>query len=232
MEWNFRCRHLQSLVNKLVSLLVVSPNMRINRLLVSALLRLVSCRRKLMHRLKSIVERKLPLNIKNSLNYAISELEAMEFLDSPFDSFHSFGSHSIALLPSLIQKTHKVLNDNRFVSFEHFGALLTEIEKHAYSSKELWRLHAAHALMMVSRTSCTMLTHSPCYRYRLIFSWKFYQINLVFCILCITFRFISCCRSLLLDEVDCIKRIAFGVVNACSGETTLSYSWNPPIKLK
>ncbi|KAK6100477.1 hypothetical protein QQG55_0815 [Brugia pahangi] len=203
-------KHLQSLVNKLVSLLVVSPNMRINRLLVSALLRLVSCRRKLMHRLKSIVERKLPLNIKNSLNYAISELEAMEFLDSPFDSFHSFGSHSIALLPSLIQKTDKVLNDNRFVSFEHFGALLTEIEKHAYSSKELWRLHAAHALMMVSRTSCTMLTHSPCYR----------------------FRFISCCRSLLLDEVDCIKRIAFGVVNACNGETTLSYSWNPPIKLK
>ncbi|VDM08058.1 unnamed protein product [Wuchereria bancrofti] len=203
-------KHLQLLVNKLVSLLVVSPNMRINHLLVSSLLRLVSCRRKLIHRLKSIVERKLPLNIKNSLNYAISELEAMEFLDSPSDSFHSFGSHSTALLPSLIQKTHKMLTDNRFVSFEHFGALLTEIEKHAYSSKELWRLHAAHALIMVSRTSYTMLTDSPCYRY----------------------RFISCCRSLLLDEVDCIKRVAFRVVNECSGGNTLSYSWDPLTKVK
>ncbi|VDK88366.1 unnamed protein product [Onchocerca ochengi] len=202
--------HLQSMVNKLVSLLVMSPNLRINHLLVSCLLRLVPYRRKLSHRLKRIVEHKLPLNIKITLSYAISELEAMEFLDLPSDLPHSFCSHSAVSLPNLIQKTHKILIGKCFICFEHFGALLAEIEKHAYSSKELWRLHAAHALMIFSRTSCTMLIHSPSYRY----------------------RFISCCRSLLLDEVDYIKRVAFRVVNACSGGTTLSYSWDPVMNLK
>lgn len=69
-------RHLQSIVSKLVSLLVVSPNLRINHLLVSSLLRLVPCRGRLTHRLKRIMENKLPLNIQNALSYAIAELEA------------------------------------------------------------------------------------------------------------------------------------------------------------
>ncbi|EJD76091.1 hypothetical protein LOAG_16899 [Loa loa] len=204
-------KHLQSMVvSKLVSLLVVSPNLRINRLLVSSLLHLIPCKRRLIARLKTIMEHKLSLNTKNSLSYALSELEAMEFLDSPSDSFHTFSSHSTVLLPSLIQQTHKMFTDSRFVSSEHFGVLLTEIEKHAYSSKELWRLHAAHALVMLSRTLCTALIHFRSYRY----------------------RFISCCRSLLLDEVDCIKRVTFNAVNACGDGTTLSYSWNPALKFK
>ncbi|MCP9258788.1 hypothetical protein DINM_001371 [Dirofilaria immitis] len=202
--------HLQSMVSKLVSLLTTSPNLRINHLLVSCLLHLVPCRRRLTHRLKRIMEHKLPLNIKNTLNFAILELEAMEFLDSPSDLFHSFCSHSITSLPSLIQKTHKMLIENCFVCLENFGVLLAEIEKYAYSSKELWRLHATYALLILSRTSYNILHHSVSYRY----------------------RFISCCRSLLFDEVDCIKRVAFHVVNECGGVTTLSYSWKPLIKLK
>ncbi|KAM3724844.1 Ribonuclease P protein component [Dirofilaria immitis] len=202
--------HLQSMVSKLVSLLTTSPNLRINHLLVSCLLHLVPCRRRLTHRLKRIMEHKLPLNIKNTLNFAILELEAMEFLDSPSDLFHLFCSHSITSLPSLIQKTHKMLIENCFVCLENFGVLLAEIEKYAYSSKELWRLHATYALLILSRTSYNILHHSVSYRY----------------------RFISCCRSLLFDEVDCIKRVAFHVVNECGGVTTLSYSWKPLIKLK
>lgn len=104
----------------------------------------------------------------------------MEFLDSPSDMFHSFCSHSTTLLPSLIQKIHKMLTDGHFVCFEYFGALLTEIEKHAYSSKELRRFHAAYALMILSRTSCTILIHSHSYRYRLIFHWKCYEVNRLF----------------------------------------------------
>ncbi|CAG9531745.1 unnamed protein product [Cercopithifilaria johnstoni] len=203
-------KHLQSMINKLVSLLVVSPNLRINHLLVSSLLRLTPCRRRLTHRLRRIMEHNLPLNIKTALSYAVSELEAMEFLDLPSDSLYFFYPHSTALLPSLIQKTHKMLTDSTLELFDHFGTLLTEIEKHAYSSKELWRLHAAHALVILSRTSCIMLIHFHSYRY----------------------RFISCCHSLLSDEVDCIKRVAFRAVNACCDGTILSYSWNPAMRLK
>lgn len=64
-----------------------------------------------------------------------------------------------------------MLTDNTLETFEYFGALLTEIEKHAYSSKELWRFQAAHALVMLSRTSCIILIHIHSYRYRLILNW-------------------------------------------------------------
>ncbi|VDK72564.1 unnamed protein product [Litomosoides sigmodontis] len=201
---------LRSILCKLVSLLVMSPNLRINHLLISCLLRLIPYRKRLTYRLKKIMEHKLPLNIKNALSYAVSELEAMEFLDLPSDSLHSSYPHSTALLPNLVQKTHKILTDSTLERFEYFGALLMEIERHAYSSKELWRFYAAHALVMLSRSSRIVLTHVHCYRY----------------------RFISCCRSLVLDEVDCIKRVAFRAVNLCGGGTTLSYSWNPAVKLK
>uniref|UniRef100_A0A0R3RUA3 DUF2428 domain-containing protein n=1 Tax=Elaeophora elaphi TaxID=1147741 RepID=A0A0R3RUA3_9BILA len=203
-------KHLQSIVCKLVSLLVMSPNLRINHLLVSSLLRLVPCKRRLTHRLKKIMEHKLPLNIKNALSYAISELEAMKFLDLPYDLLHPTYSHSTVSLPNLIQKTHKVLTDNTLELFEHFGALLTEIEKHAYSSKELWRFHAAHALMMLLRASCVVLIRFHSYRY----------------------RFISCCRSLLSDDVDCIRCVVFRVVNICCDGITLSYSWDPANKVE
>lgn len=73
---NFRCRDLRSMLDKLVSLLVVSPSLRINHLLVSCLLRLIPYRKRLACRLKKIMEHKLPLNIKNALSYAVSELEA------------------------------------------------------------------------------------------------------------------------------------------------------------
>lgn len=96
----------------------------------------------------------------------------MEFLDMPSNSLHSFCSHSTALLPNLIQKTHKMLTNSTLELFEHFGTLLSEIEKHTYSSKELWRLHAAYALVILSRTSCIVLIHLHSYRYRLIFSWE------------------------------------------------------------
>ncbi|KAL4002068.1 hypothetical protein ACH3XW_1940 [Acanthocheilonema viteae] len=203
-------KHLQSMVSKLVSLLVVSPNLRVNHLLVTSLLRLIPYKRRLTYRLKRIMEHKLPLNIKNALSYAISELEAMEFLYLPSDPLHSFSSHSTTLLPSLIQKTHKMLTDSTLKLFEHFGVLLMEIEKHAYSSKELWRFYAAHALVILSRTSCNILIHFHSYRYRFIF----------------------CCRSLLLDEVDCIRRVAFRAFNVCDSGAALSFSWDLANKLK
>ncbi|VBB28351.1 unnamed protein product [Acanthocheilonema viteae] len=203
-------KHLQSMVSKLVSLLVVSPNLRVNHLLVTSLLRLIPYKRRLTYRLKRIMEHKLPLNIKNALSYAISELEAMEFLYLPSDPLHSFSSHSTTLLPSLIQKTHKMLTDSTLKLFEHFGVLLMEIEKHAYSSKELWRFYAAHALVILSRTSCNILIHFHSYRYRFIF----------------------CCRSLLLDEVDCIRRVAFRALNVCDSGAALSFSWDLANKLK
>lgn len=97
----------------------------------------------------------------------------MEFLDTPFDSFNCFSSLSTAILPTLIQKTHEILTDGGFVCSQRFGDLLTDIEKHAYSSKELWRLIAAHALLMLSRTRCTTLINFPSYRFRLVFSLIF-----------------------------------------------------------
>uniref|UniRef100_A0A915PYU0 Uncharacterized protein n=1 Tax=Setaria digitata TaxID=48799 RepID=A0A915PYU0_9BILA len=202
-------RYLQSLINKLLLLLVSCPNLRINRLLVSSLLHLVPYKRKLTSQLKRILEHKLPFNIRNALTFAVAELESTEFLDLPSDSVYPFPTHCAALLPVLIQKTHKTLLASNFICFEQFGTLLAEIEKYAHSTNESWRLHAVYALLMLSRSSCSVLIHFYSYRY----------------------RFIYCCRLLLSDEVDLIRRVAFNVAASCGTMTTLQYSWNPAVKL-
>ncbi|VDM95114.1 unnamed protein product [Thelazia callipaeda] len=177
-------KNLKKIVRKLVSLLVANSDFRINRLIVSSLLNLVPYSHKLLARIKfRIFMRKMWSNAQ----------------------FCQELSPKTALLPVFMQKISNFLLERQFYCSDQTEALLVEIEKYAYSSKELKRLHAAHALVLINST----------------FTY---------------FRFIACCRKLLLDEVECITRVmsrlAIPFSSTSVSDDLLSYSWNPSIKLK
>lgn len=88
---------------------------------------------------------------------------------SPSERMYLHSSDTV-LLPNVIRETQKFLFEREegresVISVEH---LFSSVEKNTYSARELCRLHAAHAVVMLSHLS---LYDYPALRFRPVFEF-------------------------------------------------------------
>lgn len=173
--------NVQDLVKRLVFLLISCKNQRLSRMLVTCLINLSPRTDEMCQKLYSLLNLATAANIRGSLQYAIDKITSELYGLSPviFDgSLENILRNEFA---QPISEAANLIHPN--ISNEQFNNVFTIAESDALSAKELRRLRSAHIFVLIP-VSLIRQTSSLYIRY--------------FCCVC----------SLLMDEVENVRRVA------------------------